>query len=166
MKRTAWRWLTAAAAVLLAMGLYNLFYVRIWLGSEATSVLYGAKEATLYSIDPGILVPNGAKREFTAVPFGIVGKVKLTGEPLAMAKEAFADAVAYDNDTGMFCFNPRHALRIAADGHTYDFLLCYECEQIAVYKDGRELSGSRATGSPKILNDLLTANNIPLPKSF
>src|SRR4051812_43619303 len=62
------------------------------------------------------------------------------------------------------CFDPRHALRVTANSHTYDLLLCYECQQLDVYEDDKRLLHLGATGSPEVLNALLMQLSIPLAK--
>lgn len=33
------------------------------------------------------------------------------------------------------CFTPRHGARVVSNGHTYDFVLCFECGGGRVYRD-------------------------------
>ena len=59
------------------------------------------------------------------------------------------------------CYIPRHALRINADGHAYDYLYCYYCNVMNVYEDGKHVAELFASGSPDTFNALLTAANVP-----
>lgn len=61
-------------------------------------------------------------------------------------------------------FEPRHALRISSGGHAYDFLFCYECHELDVYKDDKLLDNYGATGSPKFLNNMLTKANVSVAR--
>ena len=60
------------------------------------------------------------------------------------------------------CFEPHHALRVIADGHTYDYLLCYSCNGIVVFEDSKRIADLSISGSPDILNALLTTAHVPL----
>jgi hypothetical protein len=51
---------------------------------------------------------------------------------------------------------------LVSGGHTYDYLLCYGCHGLALYKDGKYIANFAASGSADILNGLLTANHVPL----
>ena len=62
------------------------------------------------------------------------------------------------------CFAPRHALRVAANGRTYDFLLCYACRKLSIIQDQTEIVRVGVGGTPDALNALLGAAKIPLAK--
>ncbi len=47
-------------------------------------------------------------------------------------------------------------LRVTANTHQYDFLLCYQCQRMEVYRDGVRIVSRNAKGSPAALNALLT----------
>jgi len=51
---------------------------------------------------------------------------------------------------------------VTAQGHTYDFLICYACQTLEIYRDGRNLTTLHLAGSPKVLNQLLRDAKIPL----
>lgn len=39
------------------------------------------------------------------------------------------------------CFDPRHGISVAIDGATIDFLICYECLSMEVYRNGERADG-------------------------
>jgi hypothetical protein len=95
--------------------------------------------------------------------FAILGHLDLDREQTATAVHEFEAAVAGWAGRGRSaCFNPRHALRVTAGGHTYDLLLCYECGGMEVYRDDRLIADLGARGSPKVLNGILTGGQVPL----
>ncbi len=38
-------------------------------------------------------------------------------------------------DGASMCFNPRHVISIETDDASFDFLICFECHKIKIYKD-------------------------------
>ncbi len=83
----------------------------------------------------------------------------------ASAIAEFKTAIGHWNGVLAMCFDPRHGLRVTANGQTYDLLLCYACNQLYVYRGDRLVTSLGVTGSPRVLNDLLAAAKIPLSKS-
>ena len=70
-------------------------------------------------------------------------------------------------NTGMvaMCFNPRHGIHVVRDGKSMDFVICFECMQVAVYENDKRIEGFLVTGSPQpIFDDVLTKAGVPLPK--
>jgi hypothetical protein len=47
------------------------------------------------------------------------------------------------------CFNPRHGRRAVSHNKRVDFLICFECYQVAIYVDGKFLAAIRTTASPQ-----------------
>jgi hypothetical protein len=62
------------------------------------------------------------------------------------------------------CFNPRHGVHLVANGHAYDFVVCFECGGAEVFKDGAErpFAWLYRGGSPKAWNALLQGAHVPL----
>jgi hypothetical protein len=63
---------------------------------------------------------------------------------MTQAKQAVAalkDAVSRGTSgvVSMCLNNPRHALRFASGGNTYDILICYECGQLELYRNDQPL---------------------------
>jgi hypothetical protein len=135
----------------------------------AARALASASKVTLYSLEPWA---KAGTREHL-----VLGQVDLTGAAAAKAVAAFQSTVASKVlCSGFFrrechtagvalCFNPRHELRVVANGQSYEFLLCYQCHRMEVFQNGRPVAALAVTGSPKVLNDLLEQANIPLAKS-
>ncbi len=129
---------------------------------EAEQALRAPDKVTLYSLEPWD-EPTSSDKTLRDVK--ILGQTELDGKRRATAIAEFKSAVANWDGMIAMCFDPRHALRVTAQGHTYDFLLCYECHQFYIYKDEDLLTTLGAAGSPKVLNGLLSAAKIPLSKS-
>ncbi len=98
--------------------------------------------------------------------YRILGSTELADAPSrASAFAAITDAVRGFDGLLAACFEPRHSLRVtAANGATYDFVACFECHQVYVYRGKERIGTAGMTGSQKRLDDLLVAAKIPLAK--
>ena len=131
------------------------------LSDEAARVLGSPHSTTLYSIEPAERLKSGDK---VLHGFKVLGQTNLDSKHAQLAANAFQKAVTNWDDVTYECFEPRHALRISSRSHTYDFLLCYQCHELDVYKDDKLLDNYGAAGSPKFLNSMLTEANVPLAR--
>jgi len=158
-------WMVGACVLLVTLAALALviFFIRMnELPSNAAYALRTATTCTIYSLEPE--EPLGPHDQ-TLQGFKILGQAELNPQQTAIATAAFRSAISGPSLGEAMCFNPRHALRIVADGHTYDFLLCYACMQLWVYEDNEDLRHIPASGSSKVLNNLLTAVHLPLSQT-
>lgn len=132
------------------------------LPQDAADALHSSKKIILYSLEPWT---SPTKNDNTLERFKVLGQITLTDKQAAAAITAFESAILKNRRNAIvFCFDPRHAIRVDFNGHTYEFLLCYACGYLYVYCDGKIIAQLDAGGSPKVLNGLLKAANIPLSK--
>ena len=106
---------------------------------ELARALANPESVTLLSLEPG---PDGARDSEGACAgscyFGwpVLGQVAPSS---AAAKFLRADLSAWvaapEPEAIAMCFNPRHGVRVVANGHTYDFVVCFECARTEVFKD-------------------------------
>lgn len=153
--------LITAIFSLLAAPLFLHAFVMPGLPSEAAKALHTSTNVVLYSLEP-----REHPKKKSLHNFKILGETKLDGKEARTAITAFETAMVQGADPGVtFCFNPRHALRVEANGHTYDFVLCYECHWLSVMRDDKNIAALNAVGTPDQLNKLLSAHKIRLAKS-
>jgi len=133
------------------------------LPAEAQQSLHSGGHAVLYSLEPW---GDPEKKVARFHGFEILGQSELSPAQESSAVAAFDAAIAGFDGAIASCFDPRVAIRIQANGHTYDFLLCYSCHQLEMYRDNKSLPGIGAAGSPKALNELLTSLRVPLSHSL
>jgi hypothetical protein len=133
------------------------------LPAEASQALHSNGHAVLYSLEPW---EEADKKVARLQGYEILGQSDLSDVQNLTAVGAFEAAIAGWDGAIAACFDPRHALRIQFNGHSYDFLLCYSCHQMEVFRDGKMLGDVGAAGSPKALNDLLTSLHVPLSHSL
>lgn len=132
------------------------------LPDEVVNALASPSSFTLYSIQPwgGPDLP-----EWDFHGHHQNGNVELKQRQASQAVAALTDAIAKGNarQESLCLFSPRHALRVISKGDTYDILICYECGQLALYKNDQPLRFSGSIGSgPDALNRLLRQSGIPL----
>lgn len=95
----------------------------------------------------------------------VLGKATVKKDDAAKLASALVKGVS-EGDRGARCFIPRHGVRAAYDGKTYDLVICFECGWVYVYADGSDkpkvlmISGSPAAA----LNKILTDAKVPLAK--
>jgi hypothetical protein len=133
--------------------------------TEIEAALSAPDGIVLYSLEPWERSQAGGEGFFHYIK--VLGSVKLNSAEAATAVAAFRDAVSSWKNPGWAaaCFDPRHALSIQSKGHVYDLLLCYQCSQLEVMRDGQSLVWLGAAGSPAVLNSLLESEHIPLSKT-
>lgn len=61
-------------------------------------------------------------------------------------------------------FSPRHALRAPYKGHVFEMLICYQCGEVAFYRDHvrQGYSEMRYRPSPDLANTILQKGGLPL----
>ncbi|MBN8884942.1 MAG: hypothetical protein J0I77_04440 [Rudaea sp.] len=129
---------------------------------DAELALASPTDVTLYSLEPW-----ARKEDATYFGYQILGTIPLSGAKAAVAKAEFRDAYMTWKDPGYWagCFDPRVALRIVYRATVYDFLLCYQCGYLRVYKNGAFVVELGATGNPTRLNAILQAAGVPISTS-
>ena len=119
-------------------------------------------KTVLYSLEPE---DRTSTKDKTLHNYKILGQTEINLSQTTQVAGIFQKSAEDWNGMMAMCFNPRHALRITSKGHVYDFLICFECQGLEFYKDDKSIGETGVTGSPDILNGLLTAAQIPLAKN-
>jgi hypothetical protein len=137
------------------------------LPEEAAKVLKHPSNAVMYSLEPwsprdgdDFVAPLGRLHGYV-----ILGHASLDAHESDSGAKAIERAIQDYDGTIAACFDPRHALRIVANNHVYDFLICYACHQLEVYRDDERIASLGAIGSTRALNSLLVQHLVPLSDS-
>ena len=130
--------------------------------AEVIRALRSSEKATLYSLEPW---EKPAANDRTLHRYKILGQADLDRSQTRAAIAEFEAVVSGWNGLVAMCFDPRHGIRVTLGGASYDLLLCYECNQLYVYKDGQLVTRLGASGSAKTLNAMFLALNVPLSRS-
>ena len=72
---------------------------------------------------------------------------------LIQALEAGQADARRNPEPSVDCFNPRHAIRTIDGETTTDRLICFECRNIMVWKNGEMTGGSSTSVSPQAVFD-------------
>jgi hypothetical protein len=137
---------------------------------EAAQALERPEAVEVYSLEPTIRSPHQRR---SLHGFDVLGHASLSGTEVN-AIAAFRSAM--NNPTTVTvggkrevvvaaCFEPRHAITVRLGRHRFDYLLCYSCGEMEVFRDGKMISSVPAGGSPDALNRLMRANGLPLSKT-
>lgn len=126
---------------------------------EVLKALQSPDKVILYSLEPWDQPTADAEKLYQ---YKILGHAELDTKQAAVAVEEFKKAVDGWDGVMAFCFDPRHALRVSKDGHTYDLLLCFACHQLHIYRDSKSIATRGVHGSSKVLGQLLTELKVPL----
>jgi hypothetical protein len=150
--------------------IFFLIFVSVFISSLAATksnelpkdiaqVLSAPETTVLYSLEPWEC-PDAQDESFHH--FKVLGHTKLEQKQAGLAIEEFCTAISRWDGKMSFCFDPRQALRVTAGKRTYDLLLCYACHLLYVYQGDKLVFSHGVSGSPKVLNELLSEAKIRL----
>src|SRR5262245_37352099 len=85
---------------------------------------------------PGYGPPGGVTitEHFRGYP--VLGKVEVTDPQERKRIAATLKASLGSEDKMSKCFCPRHAVRFTQKGHTFEYLICFQCSDFSEYVDG------------------------------
>jgi hypothetical protein len=63
------------------------------------------------------------------------------------------------------CFFPRHGIRLKKGSETVDLVICFQCMQVHIIKDGQQKGVGISDGPRKTFNSVLEAAGIQLAKA-
>ncbi|HEY8665281.1 MAG TPA: hypothetical protein VIL86_01390 [Tepidisphaeraceae bacterium] len=76
---------------------------------------------------------------------------------------ALKAGVRENNGEAAACFNPRHAIRVTRAGVTTEFLICFECSRVEVWRNDKEIAKFLVTASPQpVFDGVLKSAGVPL----
>ena len=94
--------------------------------------------------------PQDASADLTH--FTVIGKVTIAdAKTRKMLRDALRNS-ASDSDAQMAsCFNPHHGIRVTKDGVATDFVICFECGRVQVWRDGQRIAYFAISHTPQPL---------------
>lgn len=172
------RYTLLAIAILIVVSGFVLWAMRppaeteIRYPEEVRTALEQSTSVTLFSLDymtpengsaPHETPEGHTQREFFD-GWLILGSVDLAGGDKEALVSAFHHSVRHWN-IATSCFWPRHGLRVEYQGNTYDLVICFECNQVSVNKNGKHFANAYLHDGPAdLFNQMLKDANIRLPK--
>jgi hypothetical protein len=151
------RWLIVGVVVALAAGGTFAYLHSRGMPRGAWNALNDADRYELLSLNPLLSKPDYYGHE-------ILGRTVIhdaaTRERL---NEAFQSGVRASDGGMMACFNPRHGIRVTHKGVSTDFVICFECRQVQVWRGGRKIAFFLVSDSPQpVFDDVLKSAGVPL----
>ena len=140
-------------------------------GERKTEIAQAVAHATtisLLSLEPGENGIRDSEGECAGdCYFGwpVLGQAMVSPDAASSVRKALSAWVdAPEPDAVALCFNPRHGVRLQADGHTYDFVVCFECAQTQVFGDSdpEPIGTLFYAGNQATWDILLSAAGVPL----
>jgi hypothetical protein len=131
------------------------------LKTEVIEALGSSKSVTLYSLNP----LNLTKDSTAFHGYKPLGKMLLSQQEIKRVYAICSKGLGYTGETAM-CFDPRHGLRFISNKHTYDMLICFECCQVTIYKDGIGYLHAPFLESPDEFNKYLQAAHISISTDY
>ena len=125
------------------------------LPEAAEQALRSADAVEVLSLDPD----QDAKGPDGFHGYKVLGKTTVKGDDAAKAVAAVLKGAADSGGDMADCFEPRHGLRVAHDGKTYDLVICFHCLSIQVYAGDKMIAEevpttrSAAPALDKVLKD-------------
>ena len=126
------------------------------LPAEFERALSAPEHVEVFSLEP-TQRDSGAKGYHG---YKVLGHAPVEGEDAQTAIKEFKNAIARWNGAIAGCFEPRQALAVQYKGHTYEFLICYTCQNLAYFLDGKSIGDVGVTGSPDALKALLIKRGV------
>jgi hypothetical protein len=130
--------------------------IKTKLNSQCVKVLENAAEFEIVSIDPWAKVGS---KDATFRGYRLLGKTTVKDKRI---RRQVADAI-YDSvnqgTASALCFDPRHVVRASVAGKTFDFVICFQCDNMHVHPGPDDsywhypISKSAKPVLQKILND-------------
>ena len=132
--------------------------------SKSLKALFEKADAIeLYSLDPGadMKEPADAKKGFHG--WKVLGKTTVkdakTRKKLVAAMYQGLEA---SDGTAAKCFNPRHGVRVMADGKTVDAVICFECLQVQFFVGDASTTETTTDTPEKVFDEMLRDAGVPL----
>ena len=134
------------------------------LPKKAAKALEESSSFELYSLDPDRFALKSDEKGLHG--FRVLGQT--TVEDMNSRKKMIAAlnaGVAEHDGSVADCFFPRHGIKVAIDGETHEFVICFQCLQVQWYIDGKKAKGFLISDSPQpTFDQILKDADVPLPK--
>jgi hypothetical protein len=122
-----------------------------------------SRKIVLYSLDPSKGESNDDTQGVLFHGWPVLGKIELDADQQRGVMDSVQAAIQTPGVVSKKCFDPRHGLQVTSEGHTIDYVICFACSNIEIYKDDKRFKYSTISPEPSVLlNQILTQNAVPL----
>jgi hypothetical protein len=95
--------------------------------------------------------------------YRIIGKTTVANRDMQKKLTAALVLDAKETNGQMGCFSPRHGIRVTHGSEITDYVICFECGQVQVWRDTQEISHFTIYNAAKpAFDDVLIKDNQPL----
>ena len=135
----------------------------------AQGVLAKPESMQLYALDPSspsMIEGNPAYAGSEKLHgYRVLGQTPVAAESQLTVLQQLYDGIdANEGEAAMWCFNPRHGLRISSQGVTVELVICFDCLQIRVHDaGGRETVLTQRNAEP-LFDQVLADARIPVAR--
>jgi hypothetical protein len=134
------------------------------LPADVVQAMNNPSAITLYSVHPDSRAAHWFSHKLHG--YRVLGKTSIADtkerrQVSSTIKRAIRDHAGGD---AKCIFSPRHAVRFSRGEQTYDFVICYECRQLVVYRDEQSVFSQSIAGSSDVLDDILRRARVRIAK--
>ncbi len=149
---------------LMLLGTIMYSYAGDGLPRDISDFFSSAQVFTLYSLEPALAGKSSRKDVEKFRHWSVLGKTSsLDQRERRDLEEALTRGNQENQGEVAACFNPRHGIHLQRAKESVDLVICFECAQVEVFKDGKKVSNFLTTASPAVVfNRILRAKGIPL----
>jgi hypothetical protein len=151
--------------ILITAFIVLLVIARFYYGpSNELNALDDADRFELFSLDPSMTgwIPAPGRSEFHN--HAVLGSTDILDRATQMElRNALKAGIRESGGEEAACFDPRHGIRVTHGSAVTDFVICFECEQVEVWRDGARITTLPTTHSPQPIFDRVLQNaHVPL----
>ena len=151
---------TSMLARLIAFVFVSLIALVLGCGGHQSVAPSADAQMTLYSLDPksDFPQPNHEKpKGETFHRFDVLGKIENVDAAKRKELVAALDRAVANSDGNMAkCFEPRHGIRMKKGDSVSDYVICFECLQMAVHQNGSVVTKAITQEPVAVFNKHLT----------
>lgn len=130
-----------------------------------------SESLTLYSIDGNDRVKpdnpqdtDDTKSREVFHEFPVLGKLEITDhDQRIQIMKSLQSAMDRSDGTMAKCFWPRHGIRVVDKVQTVDYVICFECMQLEIHRDGKETRKAVVRDPQDEWNQILAKAGVKLP---
>ena len=131
--------------------------------AEGLPCLNTPEELVLYSIDGREEREDVSSSDEQFHGYPILGKLQVKqATARAAIIAAIKGGVAQSDGSAAACFWPRHGIHVVENGESADYVICFECSQMAIYHRENKDSAPTTSYPQSVLDGYLEGAGIPL----
>jgi hypothetical protein len=150
---------------LIKLGIYILVGLLLYhsspgLPNEAVATIDNPDSFELLSIKPYY---HTKESEPKIHGYGVVGQTRIDDPAIRRRLRWALKLGVRQHAMAYACFAPHHAIRVTKDKTVTDFIICFDCHQVQVYIDGRQITTCNTSGVfESVFDKALSKAGVPL----